>query len=304
MKKLLLIIIKKIKILLSPLISKLRLVKFLNLKSKLYSSNLVVINREIISIDIITIAFNNVKFIEYQIKLLKKNLEDEFTHIVADNSSSLKIQEEIHELCIKYGVLYVSIPPNTYTPNKSHSAAMHWVFKNVVKLRKPTYFGYLDHDIFPMTKTSIINKFNKNGIYGRITPAYNLNKESISVSTLQPYWSMWAGFNFFSFSLFKNLNIYILDFGAKYPKKGLYLDTGGGLWYKILYKIPFPDEMAKYSCIKFRDTPMGNAQTDYYEKLDEWLHIGNLSNWHYTEDFEQKISFFEEMLENALKAKN
>ncbi len=45
----------------------------------------------------------------------------------------------------------------------------------------------------------------------------------------------------------------------------------------------------------------GNIHTDYYECLDEWIHIGNLSNWFDTPDKAEKDLHFEIMLNKALR---
>ncbi len=205
------------------------------------------------SVDIITIAFNNAKTIEYQIKLIRKNLADSHIHIIADNSTDFKIKQSIFDLCKGLNVPYVSIPAHIYTRNESHAAAMHWVYKNVVKKRNNLYFGFIDHDIYPLQQCSIISKV-KNGIYGRVTPAYGAHETSVDVSENQPYWSLWAGFFFLETRLLANIGVYEIDFSPKYTDTGLYLDTGGGLWDTVISKIPFPGEMAKYSNVRFRES--------------------------------------------------
>lgn len=265
-------------------------------KPEIKSTNLYVHSPKSV-LDIITIAFNNAKTIDYQIRLIKKNLKDSYDHIVADNSNLLEKRNEILSTCEKHNVRYVSIPRNPFQLNASHAAAMHWVYKNVVRPRNRPYFGFIDHDIYPLEPCSVVDRM-KCGIYGRVTPAYGPNEQVTIVSDKQPYWSLWAGFYFLKSELLSKLSVYKINFFPKFTDNGLYLDTGGMLWDTILKDIPYPRELASYSNRRFRETQGGNIHTDFYEILDEWIHIGNLSEWHKTEN---KDSYFEKLLSEALQ---
>ena len=281
------------------MLKKLKYIYFLNSKSSLQSKNIFE-QRKKDSIDIVAIAFNNIKTIEYQIKLLKKNLTDAHTYIVADNSTDLAIRQAIFELCTRHDVMYVSVPKNSYKRNHSHSSAIHWTYKNVLRKRNSQYFGFIDHDIFPLEPCSIIDRM-VNGIYGRVTAAYAPDDSAAEVTIDQPYWSLWAGFFFMESKLLSGFNANQIDFKPKTMANGLRLDTGGGLWDSILKNIPYPGELAKYSYARFRETQDGNVHTDFYERLDEWLHIGNLSNWYTTPNLEEKNNYFDDLLNKALE---
>jgi len=271
---------------------------FLNTKSKIQSKNLLISNYGNSEIDIITIAFNNPLMIEYQINLMRKNVTDKFTHIIADNSNDSSVRKSIFGICNRLGVHYVSIPVHNYLRNDSHAVAMHWIYKNVIRKRKNKYFGFLDHDIFPIKPCSIIKKL-KNNIYGRvIAPDYR--PVGKTVTNKQPYWSLWAGFCFLKSDLLYDRNVYKISFFVRNTENGQ-LDTGGGLWDTVFKKISFPGELAKYSKVKFRDSDDSNIHTDYYECLDdEWIHTVNLSNSYPTPNFQEKIDYFENWLKGII----
>jgi hypothetical protein len=283
-------------------VSKIKYFIFLNKKSKLQTKDILSIDKSESQIDLVTIAFNNPLMIEYQIKLLRKNITDKFTHIIADNSSDFEIRNAIHLVCISLNVSYVSIPKNDLYRNKSHGGAMHWVYKNVIKKRNNEYFGFLDHDIFPTQPYSIINKIKKN-IYGRVIHAYKPNGYFDKISDEHPYWSLWAGFYFLKSDLLFNANVYKFDFNPRSFKDGIYLDTAGGLWDPVMSKLPYPGQLATYSSVKFRDSEVSNIHTDYYEQIDDWVHFVNISNWYKTPEMNEKNIFVENFLSTTLNQK-
>ena len=103
------------------------------------------------AIDIVTVAFNNETWIEYQIKLIRKYIHDKHvTFIVADNSSNPEKRKSISALCRKYNTGYISVPKNMIAKHPggsyAHGTTLNWIYSNVIRLRKPDIFGFLDHD--------------------------------------------------------------------------------------------------------------------------------------------------------------
>lgn len=295
--------IKKLKLIYRfflDIISKVKYFIFLNKTSDDQSKDILFLDRNNSDIDLVTIAFNNPLMIEFQIQLLRKNITDKFSYIVADNSNDLKVRKRISDLCKSHNVYYVSIPINMYFRNKSHAAAMHWVYKNIVKKRNNLYFGFLDHDIFPTEPYSILNRM-KNNIYGRVIHSYLPNGYNEEVTSEYPYWSLWAGFYFLKSDLLSRVNVYRFNFNPKSFQKGSYLDTGGGLWDVFMSKTLYPGQLATYSAVKFRDSKVSNVQTDYYEKIDNWVHFVNISNWYSTPNAKEKNDFIVNLLSEILK---
>ena len=138
---------------------------------------------------------------------------------------------------------------------------INWIYKNYISQIKPAYFGFIDHDIFPVKKHSLIGLLNKQGVYG----TWQGNKE---------FWYLWAGLCFFSMDLVKNseLDFMPTTIGTKQA------DTGGGNW-KVLFstldkeKIEFP--ASHY--VNLREGEI--TQSDKMEVIGDWLHTFNGSYW-------------------------
>lgn len=245
---------------------------------------------------VLTIAFNEVSLIEQQIALLKKYLKDPFDHIIVDNSSDLSARQSILEICQTQGVGYAGVPhSNPYRENKSHAAAMHWGYCQLVRTSKAKVFGFLDHDIFPIRSYSILEKL-KNGIYGRVMHAYSKDSYQEQISQEIPYWSLWAGFCFFEKNLVKGSFPWRFNFFSKHFPDGYFLDTGGGLWNKLYSKIPYPGSLASYEVKQISDQGEG-IQNQNIEMIDgSWIHFVSLSNWRKISAFERKKEIFQEFL--------
>ena len=176
--------------------------------------------------DIYTVAFNNVEVIDYQIRLLKKYLKDEHFHIIADNSNDKEKSEKIKKLCVKYGVWYIKLPENILFCSLSHGAALNYLYRNYVEKRKPKYFWLLDHDIFPIKNTSILDHFWNQDFYGYLVDKHR------RWYIYGNQWMLRPGFSFYKYWVFKKFNF----FTAKwfFPKPYA-LDTWGGNW-KLIFK--------------------------------------------------------------------
>lgn len=163
------------------------------------------LNRELA---IVTIAFNKDDLIKKQSELLKKNITDEFSYFVVDNSNSDKDSYRIKTFCLNNKINYFKIPtnPGNYNPSVSHGYAINWAVKNIILKYEIKNFALLDHDIFPIKKYSILNSLNNQIFYG-------IKQRRTGV------WYLWPGFSFFD--AYK-LKARLIDFK---PVKGL--DTGG-----------------------------------------------------------------------------
>lgn len=249
---------------------------------------------------LLTIAFNEASLIERQIQLLKKFLQDPFEHIVVDNSSDVSIRQSIYEICIANGVGYAGVPfANPYKENKSHAAAMHWAYFQLVKNSQARYFGFLDHDIFPFAPYSLKDKWVQ-GIYGRVMYSYSPSGYNEKVTKEIPYWSLWAGFCFFEKERVKGIFPWSFNFFSKHFEGGYYLDTGGGLWDSLYSKMPFPGDLASYKVKPYSNQKEGN-QNQSFEILDfSWIHFVSLSNWRTISQFDKKRIALDNMLQVAL----
>ena len=60
------------------------------------------------SLDIITVAFNNVELIQYQEQFLHRFIQDPYLHIVVDNSTDLTVRDQLFHFCLEKNSLYIT----------------------------------------------------------------------------------------------------------------------------------------------------------------------------------------------------
>lgn len=241
-------------------------------------------------IDLVTIAFENPYVIEMQIKLINKNINDKFNYFVVDNSVNIEKSLRIKEICELNKVNYIKLPNNPFNgkypmPSCSNGAAMNYFFHNYLKNSETRYFGFIDHDIFPFKKCSIVANLEKQAFWGvlRSVPTKN------SYCCLYP----WAGFCFFDKQKFE---LEKFDF---MPQKG-YGDTGAKNFKKLFVPIISTDAFLEYSFASFKRINIpdmnGSPQSSQYELIDEsWIHYLNASNWT-NEDLTQKSEYLNNIL--------
>jgi hypothetical protein len=243
---------------------------------------------------IVTIAFNNVAILEKQYTYLKENLEDKFDYFIADNSSDKNKAEEIKSFCAANNISYIKIPCNPLTgvrASGSHGIALNWAYRNIIGKYKPTYFGFLDHDIFPLQKTSVLEKM-RGGYYGIIRMRF------------APYWYFWPGFSFFEYAQFKK---YRFDFSPHHAgKNGLtFLDTGGAN-YNTISKKTERSVLAEATSTLIdlstgKEWVKGTDTRRTFELINrEWLHMRQIS---WREESSDKMDDYQEMLRVAREYK-
>ena len=132
--------------------------------------------------------------------------------------------------------------------------------KQIAAIQKPSYFGFIDHDIFPIKIHSIINILKTQNVYG--------HKQERG-----DYWYLWAGLCFFNYEKINNN----LDFSTTIIND-IWLDTGGANFMKLYKnlkkdKILFPSH--QYINIREGDS----IQSQKIEIIGEWLHSFNGSYW-------------------------
>ena len=239
------------------------------------------------SLDIITVAFNNVELIQYQEHFLHRFIQDPYLHIVVDNSTDLKVREQLYQFCLENKIAYISLPKNFMNwvgGSYSHAAALNYTYKHIIQKRRPFAFGQIDHDLFPTRPISIINKLSKQPIYGPLR-------------LRDQWWYLSAIMSFFQYDFVKDKKV---DFMPVTPDK-IYLDSGGGNWYSLYSqlnreRIIFPNE-----CIEpLRDG--GDRHGDSLEFFDDklWLHTINGSCWKKINNQSEKNNHVREYLDQLL----
>lgn len=245
--------------------------------------------------DLITIAFNNPKMIEYQVKLVKKYVKDNYSYVIADNSTNEVDSIKIKDICIKERIHYLRLPLNPYNGkysmgSYSNGAAMNYMYKNYIQVRNTRFFGFLDHDIFPIKDSSIVAILKKQAFWGtlRCVPTQN------NYCCVYP----WAGFCFFDKNRFTKKGF---DF---MPVKGIG-DTGASNYIDCFLPIIRTDEFLEYEFADLKRVDIegacGSPQSSQYEIINgSWIHYLNASNWS-NENIDVKEKRMNELINGYLK---
>ncbi len=239
---------------------------------------------------VVTIAYNNLETIKIQHSLITTNLVDDFNYLIADNSNDKNISEKIELFCTENTISYVKIPRNPLSnirASGSHGIALNWSFVNIVEKYKPKFWGFLDHDIFPIKKTEIL-KHIKIGLWGAIR------------SRGTHWWYLWPGFCFFEREKTKQ---YKFDFSPYHAGvDGLtFLDTGGSNYNSIYKKIDRKSiDEAETKLIDIRtkkEFKKGDDSSQVFEIIDKsWLHLRQIA---WRKESSNKISQQEAILDVA-----
>jgi len=220
---------------------------------------------------IITTAFNNSQVIKHQARLMDKNLKDKFVHVIVDNSDKAEASERIRNICTEFSRPYIKLPQNAHgRGSNSHALALNWCIKQLILQFKPAYFGFIDHDIYPVKKEEIISLLKKQKIYG-------LKQERGST------WYLWPGLCFFKF----DESVKDFDFSPG-EINGVPVDTGGKL-YKNLYSKLDPENIS-FPAQSYENLREGNIfQSDKVEYIGNWMHSFNGSYWMDVPDKENEL---------------
>lgn len=223
---------------------------------------------KVAKVDICTVAFNNLELIQYQHRLLKKFVQDDFQYVIIDNSTEKVKSEAIYDFCRTEGISYVKVPQNLLNfvgGCYSHATAVNYFYRRVLKFRKPEIFTLIDHDLFPIKTVTISSYLEKQPFYGPIRrrgdSAWYL---SAILSIFNYKWTTATGrFDYMPVTV-----------------NGQYLDTGGGNWFPYYSKIDSNSlESPKDEFEKFREGDCYHG--DVFEFLDNrtFIHTINGSCW-------------------------
>lgn len=230
------------------------------------------------TVDIITIAFNNLEILKIQYEFIKKNVKNNCIHIILDNSTDINISRQIAEFCNKHYIMYFKFNIINSDFSNSHGLAVNNVFKTI-NFQKELIL-LLDHDIIPIKEIVLDDNIKDADFYGL--------KQINSIANnwyLRPV-----------LFLCKNNKEYIhkLNF---LPCPG---GDPGGSCYESLFKYLSPEKILNvtdfkyYSLSKSIDNFKNNmftlynlndniqehhSKNDLMEYMDGWLHFINTSDW-------------------------
>ena len=206
-----------------------------------------------------SIAFNRPRLISEQIRLLGKNLLDRFRLTVYDTSTDEKASREIAKFCVESGGTSW-----WRMDSPTHHEALNFAARMLP--RKAPYIGFLDHDIFPIRPTTLIDKIDEAGFYG-------VGQRHPATGRLY----LWPGFCFFSREWLAGRP---LDFtGLRDGDELNDGDTGSGLWPLFVEEDWGKLFRAEHSHRPIRKPDEYGLQSWGYEQIDDWIHFTNASHW-------------------------
>ncbi len=226
-------------------------------------------------LDIYITSFDGLIYAKHQVKMLNHFLKDVNFHVIfCDTNSHINpiASEQTRRFCIDEEVGYIKLPHNKFQDMQQFSfklgTDMNWIWRNVVKVRKTKYFGFLDQDNFlisPIWK-HLKTQLDTNGMYGYVWPA---EKDTHIDKT---HWLLHVISNFFRYDFVENRGLDFRPFGAAG------LDTGGCNYFTLLKDynredyLQLEEPMSKYSSehlygYVFREFTMYDS--------GKWLHIMN-----------------------------
>jgi hypothetical protein len=133
----------------------------------IYKKEIFSLNKELLlekhSLGLITICFNSADILKLQYQHIKENLLDDYIYIIADNSNNKVESNNIILFAKENNLVYIKLPYNPYSninASKSHGLALNFIYKKIISNNNLKYLGFLDQDIFPVSKLSIIKKID------------------------------------------------------------------------------------------------------------------------------------------------
>ncbi|MBK5961385.1 hypothetical protein CCR97_24725 [Rhodoplanes elegans] len=213
------------------------------------------------------VTWKRLDLLEWQVPLVREHLAEHESFVVFDNSPRGPERDAIRAYCRREGVPYVGLPDNPYngslkTASQSHGCALVWATRNVVARFRPKYFGFIDHDIFPLAPYRIADRLADQPVYGVRCPS----------SRLPNGWMLWGGFCFYRTA---DVPVRRMSFVPTY-RYGM--DTGGENW-GVIYR-DLDEAKLAFADLRFGRIGAGyDLHSDYVQWVDGWLHVMNASAW-------------------------
>ena len=211
---------------------------------------------------LVTIAFNDPGFVGRQIALVERHVAG-CVHVIADNSTDEAAARQIEQSAAAAGRPYLRLHRSPWTKpeygGRSHGLAMTWVWRNLLRPARPTAFGFLDHDIFPMRPTDPFGSLEGHVVAGQVRDR----------SSGHGRWYLWAGFCLFQFDAVRRCALnFSVDWAAG-------LDTGGANWFS-LYRRLRPSDVNDLG-VRYEPICSDSPVELQLEWIGDWLHGGNFS---------------------------
>lgn len=208
-------------------------------------------------IELFTIGFKRPDLLREQKRLLDKYLKDPFALRMIDNSPDLTAPL-MEETCRGLGIGYM----RAVAPKREHPEALNFAALHVTR----PFFGFLDHDVFPIRETTLVDKLQERGFVGvgqRHAP------------TGKQY--LWPGLCFFSAEWLNGRSLNFSGIRGEYKR-----DDGdcGSMNWPLFSEIDWQDMYLLEHGYKLIREPDGyGLQSFGYELIGDFIHLTNSSHW-------------------------
>jgi hypothetical protein len=228
-------------------------------------------------IELFTIGFGRPDLVGQQKRLLDKYLTDSFGICLIDNSFDEQA-EKMEKACHGIGVGY----QRAVSKKHEHPDALDFAARYAAE-QGYDYIGFLDHDVFPVRRTTLIDKLKAVGFYGigQTHPATGVHY-------------LWPGFSFFSKTWLGGRHLNFQGIRGEYKRDDG--DCGSMNWplfseedWRLLWGIEHGYEA-------IREPDEHGLQSWGIEKLGDWIHFTNASNWKNVPDIEERDMILTRML--------
>jgi hypothetical protein len=228
------------------------------------------------------VGFGRPDLLRQQKRLLSTYLMDPFNVTVLDNTRDPYGQADMEVACDELGVGYERVRSEKHEhPDALNRAA------TLARERDHAFWGCLDHDIFPVRPTTVLDKIEPAGFFGL--------GQTYSPRVGTPLRYLWPGWVFFSR---RWLNGRTPDFQGLRAEFKFDDGDAGSMLHSL-----FTDEDWErlvgiehgYEVIRADDGH--GLQSFGYERLGDFVHLSNASHWKAVPDPDERDHLLREMLE-------
>jgi len=191
-------------------------------------------------IEFYILIYKNLFCAKYQLKTIPLFCKDPFKIIFLDSNcgTSPELSNQLKQLCEETNTELLMIPnelENVDGDRKSKllGTKLNYVFHNIIKQRKPSYFAFLDQDMFLFKPFHIISFLDEHGMWGDVSEVDNCQSPTLHVEdVIDGPWVIHPWLSFFKYEFVKDEE---MDWRpCRYQEGGF--DTGGNLWECFISK--------------------------------------------------------------------
>lgn len=186
------------------------------------------------------LIYKNLFCAEYQIKTIQTFCKDPYNIILLDSNCGVDedLSNQLKQLCEKNSVVCITIPSFLENVDGDRGALLlgtklNYVFYHIVQVHKPSYFAFIDQDMFLYKPFKIMDFLDMHGMWGDIAEVDNNKSPTFEVEdVIDSPWIIHPWLSFFKYDFVKDFS---MDWRPCEYEDGKF-DTGGRLWETFISK--------------------------------------------------------------------